>query len=215
MRGLVYTICQILGATLGAALIRAVRPLLLSHALTPCLSCNWAHNWTLSTMSPGAAIYSRGNTICIIHLLTVICYVPCQCDQISTMHNPDPHASLLFGRTLQDLRRKSNHPCMYQCLYPHGHCSYHLWYHGDMLYNGKKESKYPQVDPLAFTAIGGGANKLAAEVTFGQAWGMEAILTFSLVMMVFAATDNFHAAKVAHLPVSSRLQRCTCKLSPS
>ena len=31
---------------------------------------------------------------------------------------------------------------------------------------------------------------------------MEAILTFSLVMMVFAATDNFHAATTAHLPVS-------------
>lgn len=62
-----------------------------------------------------------------------------------------------------------------------------------------------QVDPLAFAAIGGGANKLATEVTYGQAWGMEAILTFSLVMMVFAATDNFHAAKVSHLPVSSPL----------
>ncbi len=62
-----------------------------------------------------------------------------------------------------------------------------------------------QVDPLAFAAIGGGANKLATGVTYGQAWGMEAILTFSLVMMVFAATDNFHAAKVSHLPVSSLL----------
>ena len=34
---------------------------------------------------------------------------------------------------------------------------------------------------------------------------MEAILTFSLVMMVFAATDNFHAATTAHLPVRSRI----------
>ena len=66
----------------------------------------------------------------------------------------------------------------------------------------------PQVDPLAFTAIGGGANKLAVEVSYGQAWGMEAILTFSLVMMVFAATDNFHAAKVAHLPVSLSCHYC-------
>ena len=62
-----------------------------------------------------------------------------------------------------------------------------------------------QIDPNAFTAVGGGANKLAASVNYGQAWGMEAILTFSLVMMVFAATDNFHAAEVAHLPVSSPL----------
>ena len=60
----------------------------------------------------------------------------------------------------------------------------------------------PQIDPNAFTAIGGGANKLAEDVNYGQAWGMEAILTFSLVMMVFAATDNFHAASTAHLPVS-------------
>ena len=59
-----------------------------------------------------------------------------------------------------------------------------------------------QIDPNAFTAIGGGANKLAEDVNYGQAWGMEAILTFSLVMMVFAATDNFHAATTAHLPVS-------------
>ena len=59
-----------------------------------------------------------------------------------------------------------------------------------------------QIDPNAFTAISGGANKLAEDVNYGQAWGMEAILTFSLVMMVFAATDNFHAASTAHLPVS-------------
>ena len=59
-----------------------------------------------------------------------------------------------------------------------------------------------QIDPNAFTAIGGGANKLAEDVNYGQAWGMEAILTFSLVMMVSAATDNFHAATTAHLPVS-------------
>ena len=58
-----------------------------------------------------------------------------------------------------------------------------------------------QIDPNAFTAIGGGANKLAADVTYAKAWGMEAILTFSLVMIVFAATDNFHASEVVHLPV--------------
>jgi len=58
-----------------------------------------------------------------------------------------------------------------------------------------------QIDPNAFTAIGGGANKLAANVSYAQAWGMEAILTFSLVMVVFAATDNFHASEVIHLPV--------------
>lgn len=34
VRGLVYTICQVLGATIGAALIRAVRPLLLLHTLS-------------------------------------------------------------------------------------------------------------------------------------------------------------------------------------
>ena len=36
-----------------------------------------------------------------------------------------------------------------------------------------------QIDPNAFTAVGGGANKLAPSVDYGQAWGMEAILTFS------------------------------------
>jgi glycerol uptake facilitator-like aquaporin len=41
-------------------------------------------------------------------------------------------------------------------------------------------------------------------MAFEAAWGMEAILTFALVFMVFAATDNFHAMTTAHLPVSSK-----------
>jgi glycerol uptake facilitator-like aquaporin len=36
-----------------------------------------------------------------------------------------------------------------------------------------------------------------------QVFGMESIMTFALVMMVFAATDNVQAATTAHLPVRS------------
>ena len=41
IRGLLYTICQALGAAVGAALIRAVRPLLQWPALSSAHKCTW------------------------------------------------------------------------------------------------------------------------------------------------------------------------------
>ena len=59
-----------------------------------------------------------------------------------------------------------------------------------------------QIDPSGFYAAAGGVDKVPQWMAFEAAWGMEAILTFALVFMVFAATDNFHAMTTAHLPVS-------------
>ena len=49
LRGLLYTICQVLGAAVGAALIRAVRPHLPVHTsfLRAHHKCNWVHHTLL------------------------------------------------------------------------------------------------------------------------------------------------------------------------
>ena len=59
-----------------------------------------------------------------------------------------------------------------------------------------------QLDPTGFKAAAGGANQLNAGVTHVQAWGIETILTFLLVFVVFAATDSQRSAGTPHLPVT-------------
>ena len=62
-----------------------------------------------------------------------------------------------------------------------------------------------QLDPNGFTAADGGANQLSDGVSHVQAWGTEAIMTFMLVFVVFAATDSQRSAGTPHLPVMSLL----------
>ena len=58
-----------------------------------------------------------------------------------------------------------------------------------------------QTDHDGFHAAKGGANILLAGLPQGAGWLMESILTFLLVFVVFAATDQARAQSTAHLPI--------------
>ncbi len=58
------------------------------------------------------------------------------------------------------------------------------------------------MDSAGFEAAGGGANRLLTGILPSGAWLMETILTFTLVIVVFAANDKARALNAAHLPVS-------------
>ncbi len=63
------------------------------------------------------------------------------------------------------------------------------------------------VDEVGYDAAGGGANAVNPFITKSGAWLMETILTFSLVLVVFAATDKNRAINTAHLPVRIQPKR--------
>lgn len=71
-----------------------------------------------------------------------------------------------------------------------------------------KDHWWLQVNIRGFDLAGGGANKLDGNITYGAGWTMEAILTFALVFMVYAATDTVRGMNTAHIPVSSICQHC-------
>lgn len=58
-----------------------------------------------------------------------------------------------------------------------------------------------QVDKSGWRAAGGGVNKLQPEISHAAGWGLETILTLTLVFTVLAATDSQRAVDTAHLPV--------------
>jgi glycerol uptake facilitator-like aquaporin len=58
-----------------------------------------------------------------------------------------------------------------------------------------------QIDYHGWNAAGGGINKLSPGFGFASGWGLETILTMSLVFTVFAATDAERAIDTAHIPV--------------
>ncbi len=58
-----------------------------------------------------------------------------------------------------------------------------------------------QVDPNGWHAAGGGGHSLATGITSAAGWGLETILTATLVFIVFCATDAERGSDTAHLPV--------------
>ena len=60
-----------------------------------------------------------------------------------------------------------------------------------------------QINGNGFRAAIGAANRLNTGIDAVNAWAVETILTFILVMVVFAATDSHQAVQAVHLPVSS------------
>ena len=58
-----------------------------------------------------------------------------------------------------------------------------------------------QVDPNGWHAAGGGTNSLSTGITGAAGWGLETVLTASLVFIVFCATDAERGTDTAHLPV--------------
>ena len=58
-----------------------------------------------------------------------------------------------------------------------------------------------QVDPNGWHAAAGGINSLASGITQPAGWGLETVLTTTLVFTVFCATDAERGADTAHLPV--------------
>ena len=62
-----------------------------------------------------------------------------------------------------------------------------------------------QIDPNGWNAAGGGTNSLSPGITGAAGWGLEAILTMTLVFVVYAAVDAERGANTAHLPVRADL----------
>lgn len=58
-----------------------------------------------------------------------------------------------------------------------------------------------QTDHSGFHAAKGGSNVLLSGLPQSAGWLMESILTFLLVFVVFAATDQARAQSTAHLPI--------------
>jgi glycerol uptake facilitator-like aquaporin len=58
-----------------------------------------------------------------------------------------------------------------------------------------------QINGNGFRAAIGAANRLNTGVDAVNAWAAETILTFTLVFVIFAATDSTQAVKTIHLPV--------------
>lgn len=58
-----------------------------------------------------------------------------------------------------------------------------------------------QTDHSGFHAAKGGSNVLLTGLPQSAGWLMESILTFLLVFVVFAATDQARAQSTAHLPI--------------
>ena len=58
-----------------------------------------------------------------------------------------------------------------------------------------------QTDHSGFNAAKGGSNVLLTGLPQSAGWLMESILTFLLVFVVFAATDQARAQSTAHLPI--------------
>ena len=59
----------------------------------------------------------------------------------------------------------------------------------------------PQTDLTGFAAATGGANRLLEALPGSAGWLLETILTFSLIFVIFIATDNKRAQSTAHLPM--------------
>lgn len=64
-----------------------------------------------------------------------------------------------------------------------------------------------QVNKDGFELAGGAVNKLNPNIPYGAGWAMEALLTFALVYMVYAATNPVRGSSTAHIPV------CICNPS--
>ncbi len=64
------------------------------------------------------------------------------------------------------------------------------------------EQRMLQINGNGFRAAIGAANRLNTGIDQVNAWAAETILTFILVLVVFAATDSAQAVKAVHLPVS-------------
>lgn len=64
------------------------------------------------------------------------------------------------------------------------------------------------MDPNGWHAAGGGVNSLATGITSAAGWGLETVLTTTLVFIVFCATDAERGSDTAHLPV--RVQHGGC-----
>ena len=60
-----------------------------------------------------------------------------------------------------------------------------------------------QINGNGFRAAIGASNRLNTGIDEVNAWAVETILTFILVLVVFSATDSVQAAQAIHLPVSS------------
>lgn len=58
-----------------------------------------------------------------------------------------------------------------------------------------------QINGNGFRAAIGAANRLNTGIDVVNAWAVETILTFILVLVVFSATDSAQAVKAVHLPV--------------
>ena len=58
-----------------------------------------------------------------------------------------------------------------------------------------------QTDLTGFAAATGGANRLLAALPTSAGWLLETVLTFSLIFIIFIATDNRRAQSTAHLPM--------------
>lgn len=71
-----------------------------------------------------------------------------------------------------------------------------------------------QINGNGFRAAIGAANRLNTGIDVVNAWAVETILTFILVLVVFSATDSAQAVKAVHLPVSHQARQCRT-LTPS
>lgn len=58
-----------------------------------------------------------------------------------------------------------------------------------------------QIDQHGWHAAAGGINSLASGIQPAAGWGLETILTATLVFVVFCATDAERGADTTHLPV--------------
>lgn len=65
-----------------------------------------------------------------------------------------------------------------------------------------------QINGNGFRAAIGAANRLNTGIDVVNAWAVETILTFILVLVVFSATDSAQAVKAVHLPVSHHARQC-------
>ena len=58
-----------------------------------------------------------------------------------------------------------------------------------------------QTDLTGFAAATGGANRLLEALPTSAGWLLETVLTFTLIFVIFIATDNRRAQSTAHLPM--------------
>ena len=66
-----------------------------------------------------------------------------------------------------------------------------------------------QLNGNGYRAAIGAANRLNTGISVPNAWLVETLLTFILVIVVFAATDSVRSAQSLHIPV--RLLPCALK----